>query len=1024
MKIEDIQNHYLLHRHREESRAYFIPFSNREDMLTKKRSKSKRIQMLNGKWKFCYSETPQESPLYLQEGNVSVNDWGEIEVPGHWQLQGYGVPHYTNVLYPFPVDPPYTPTENPTGTYYRTFIIPENWQEEEIYLRFEGVDNSFHVLLNGEEVGFSKGSRVPAEFNITPYVKTGANELMVVVYKWSDSSYLEDQDMWWLSGIFRDVYLIARPKTHIKDFFIHADLVNNHHGGQLKVKVDLRKSENEPLSGCTLTGKLVDDQNKLLYEEVFPLDNQTSTKIQTQLKDVRKWSAEEPNLYQFILELELPSGKKEIISQNVGFRSVELKDGLILVNGKPIKFKGVNRHDNHPDLGRAVTVESMEQDIRLIKQANCNAVRSAHYPNDPRFYDLCDFYGLYVIDEADLETHGFELVGNVHQLSDDPNWQEAYLDRMERMVERDKNHPSILFWSLGNESGDGINHKAMAEWTTKQDPSRLIHYEGESRSKESTNTILYEKDAVYSDVNSTMYTPIDELEKLGQNKKLKKPHIVCEYGHAMGNGPGALQDYWDTFYKYPRLQGGFIWEWSDHGLRQKTSDGVEYYAYGGDFGDTPNDYNFVIDGLVQPDRTPTPGYFELKKVQEPVHVEGLDIEKGIVKITNRYDFISLDHLQLSWNLESEGKMIETGVLSLENIPAGTSKELSIPIDIEKNKNRVSTHVLNLQFLTAITMDWAEAGFEIAWSQVKYPVTGLQKKENSNLDSYQKLNVRDSSLKLEIGGTDFTYLFDKVKGTLNKWTKAGNDLLEEGPRMNVWRAMTDNDHRSAVIWKKAGLHQMQIRAQSFEWEWIEKKNGVRIVVSQRLAPPILGWGVRITQIYTIDCEGICFIEVKGTPEGDYPRTVPRIGMEMVLPKHLEHVQYYGLGPYETYIDTQSAGKLGVYNNTVDRLGFNYIYPQENGNRSKVEWAKFTDRRGNGIEIKNEKDFQFSVRNYTQDNLDQAQHIFNLERKDEIYLYIDYAQNGIGSASCGPDVLPKHELKLTDFTFSFQLHPERE
>ncbi|UJF15779.1 DUF4981 domain-containing protein [Jeotgalibaca sp. MA1X17-3] len=1023
MSTEDIQNHYLLHRNREKSRAHFIPFSNMEDMLTKKRSKSKRIQMLNGKWKFYYSETPQESPMYLHGKNVSVNDWDEIEVPGHWQLQGYGVPHYTNVLYPFPVDPPYTPTENPTGTYYREFVIPENWEEENVSLRFEGVDNSFHVLLNGSEVGFSKGSRVPAEFNITPYMKTGANKLMVVVYKWSDSSYLEDQDMWWLSGIFRDVYLIARPKTHIKDFFIHADLQNNYQDGQLKVNVELHKGEKETLTGCTLTGRLVDNQNKLLYEEIFPLDNET-TEIQTQLKDILKWSAEQPNLYQFILELELSSGKKEIISQNIGFRSVELKEGLVLVNGKPIKFKGVNRHDNHPDLGRAVTVELMEQDIRLIKQANCNAVRSAHYPNDPRFYDLCDFYGLYVIDEADLETHGFELVGNVHQLSDDPEWQEAYLDRMERMVERDKNHPSILFWSLGNESGDGINHKVMAEWAMKRDLSRLIHYEGESRSKESTNTILYKKDAVYSDVNSTMYTPIDELEKLGQNRELKKPHIVCEYGHAMGNGPGALQDYWDTFYKYPRLQGGFVWEWSDHGIRQKNSEGVEYYAYGGDFGDTPNDYNFVIDGLVQPDRTPTPGYFELKKVQEPVHVEVLDIEKGIVKITNRYDFISLDHLQLSWNLESEGKTIETGVLPLERIAAGTSKELTIPINAENNKNRTCMHVLNLQFLTATKTDWTEAGFEIAWSQIKYPVTDIQKKVKEKRNSYQKLNVIDRSITLEVCGIDFNFTFDKVRGTLSKWTKAENDLIEKGPQMNLWRAMTDNDHRSEVIWKNAGLHQMQIRTQSFEWKWIEDQNVVRIVVSQRVAPPILGWGIIVTQTYTIDCAGVCFVEVKGTPEGDYPRTIPRIGMEMILPKHLEHVQYYGLGPHETYIDTQSAGKLGVYNHTVDGLGFDYVYPQENGNRSEVGWAKFTDRRGNGLEIKNEKKFQFSVRHYTQDNLDQAQHSYNLKRKDEIYLYIDYAQNGIGSASCGPDVLPKHELKLADFRFSFQLHSQRE
>lgn len=474
----------------------------------------------------------------------------------------------------------------------------------------------------------------------------------------------------------------------------------------------------------------------------------------------------------------------------------------------------------------------------------------------------------------------------------------------------------------------------MAEWAMKCDPSRLIHYEGESRSKKSTNTILYEKDAVYSDVNSTMYTPIDKLEKLGQN----------------------------------------------------NSEGVECYAYGGDFGDTPNDYNFVIDGLVQPDRTPTQGYFELKKVQEPVHVEVLDIEKGIVKIINRYDFISLDHLQLSWKLESEGKMIETGVLPLERIAAGTSKELTIPINVENNKNRTCMHVLNLQFLTTIKTDWTEAGFEIAWSQIKYPVTVIQKKVKEKRDFYQKLNVIDRSITLEVCGIDFNFTFDKVRGTLSKWTKAEDDLIEKGPQMNLWRAMTDNDHRSEVIWKNAGLHQMQIRTQSFEWKWIEDQNVVRIIVSQRVAPPILSCVIIVTQTYTIDRAGICFAEVKGTPEGDYPRTVPRIGMEIILLGSLEYVQYYGLGPNGNYIDTQSAGKLGVYTNRVDGLGFGYIYPQ--------------------------------------DNLDQAQHSYNLKRKDKIYLYIDFAQNGIGSASCGPDVLPKHELKLMDFTFLFQLHSQRE
>ena len=791
IKRNDWENIAVLHKNRLAERAYFLSFSDERSALTYDRGNSQGFKLLNGSWKFHYAENPALSPDNFYQDHFDVSDWDELVVPSHWQMNGYGKPHYTNVRYPFPVDPPYVPTENPTGSYRRNFYIPAQWLQQKIILHFEGVDSAFHVWVNGQEVGYSQGSRIPAEFDITPYIHEGENTLAVRVYQWSDGTYLEDQDMWWLSGIFRDVYLVAKPKVHIQDFFVTTNLDEQYQHATLSIDTVIENGTSQVFENYQLEYRLLDQDGSMVtvnsQKVLLPNDQQVKVNIDIPVENPEKWSADHPYLYHLLITLKDAAGNViEVIPNKTGFRSIELKDGVFLINGEAIKFKGVNRHDSHPDLGRAVPLDAMEKDVILMKQHNINAVRTAHYPNDPRFYDLCDVYGLYVIDEADLETHGFEHTGNAllgnnpdwvkansdrGKLSDDPEWEEAYIDRAKRMVARDKNHPSVIMWSLGNESGFGCNHEAMGKWIKENDPTRLVHYEGETRTIMMQDDDNPKRDPAVSDVHTTMYTSIEIMEQLGQRTDLNKPHILCEYIHAMGNGPGGIKEYWDLFYQYKRLQGGFVWEWCDHGIRQFTEDGEEYFAYGGDFGDKPNDYNFVIDGLVMPDRTPSPGLIEYKKVIEPVHVEAVDLKTGNVRIKNRYDFISLGHLNLSWSIEADGKLIDQGVLPAPDVAPGETTTLAIPYKLPELIQPDTDYWLNLQFTLAADTLWAKTGHEIAWAQFELPVTSTVERETVH-SLHQPLDCQEWNNKLLVQGEDFQVEFDLVYGTLNSWSYRG------------------------------------------------------------------------------------------------------------------------------------------------------------------------------------------------------------------------------------------------------------
>ncbi|MDK8183195.1 glycoside hydrolase family 2 TIM barrel-domain containing protein [Paenibacillus sp. UMB4589-SE434] len=1064
---KDWSNLDVLHLNREASRSYFIPHARKQTAWQYERGGSPWFRLLNGSWQFRYDERPELAPTHFYREDYDAESWAVIEVPGHWQLQGYGSPHYTDLYYPFPLDPPHAPAHNPTGSYRREFTISPAWTGMRKTLRFEGVDSAFHVWVNGQSVGYSQGSRLPSEFDITAYVREGSNTLAVRVYQWSDGSYLEDQDMWWLSGIFRDVSIIAEPPVHIRDFSIRTELDSAYHNAMLLVECELQSVIADHVgvsSGYYVTYELMDVNGCLISSGASEAVTHTGSEESQQLAaghtlssytlqinaavtNPNKWTAETPYLYTLLLSLyDVHHRLVEVIPSRVGFRKVEVRGGQMLVNGTAIQLKGVNRHDHHPELGRYVPYTVMKQDVLMMKQHNINAVRTAHYPNDPRFYDLCDELGLYVMDEADLETHGTELVGKPDWLSDNPLWEAAYIDRIERMVQRDKNHPSIIMWSLGNESGFGCNHKAMSQWVHQADPTRLVHYEGD-------------REAAVCDVFSTMYSSVEKLEGFGQLEELDKPHIVCEYAHAMGNGPGGLKEYDEVYRKYRRLQGGFVWEWIDHGLLAYSADGEAYYTYGGDYGDEPNNGNFVIDGLVRPDRFPSPGLLEYKKVIEPLQVAAVDLNVGAIMIHNLYDFISLDHLLLGWSIVKYGQVLASGTSALPHIRAGASEQVVLPLpqlaaplvsggaaDVDASSQPEIW--LNLKLTLAQDEPWAARGHEVASTQLLMPnplrqaaaqeaaasaargttntssttsttsaADILESDTAVNEDQWAPLRCRIDQHLLRVESERCRMVFNMLEGTLDSWTLEGKALLHTGPKLDFWRAPIDNDMYVLQNWKKACLDRLVQKVDAYAIE--ESTDGVTITFDIRIAPPVYDWGFRCQIKYIVLRSGAMRMEANGEPIGTPPELLPRIGWSITVPGTMDQVTWYGRGPGENYADSKLASEVGVYTTSVRELGFPYVFPQESGNRTDVRWVGLHDLRGTGLMAWGDPVLEFSAHPYTAADLEQAKHLHELKERDTITLHLDYRQNGLGSNSCGPAQLPAYALKSEPFAFAILL-----
>jgi beta-galactosidase/beta-glucuronidase len=1010
VSIPDYENPALLHRNRMAPRSHFIPYQDAATARTGQRGTSDRFRLLNGAWRFHYAPTPAQAP----DPGCPADNWDTIPVPCSWQCRGYGRPQYTNVPYPFPVDPPRVPSENPTGSYRRMFVVPEAWDALRVHLCFEGVDSAFHVWVNGVAVGFSKCSRMPAEFDITHAVHAGENVVDVRVYQWSDGSYLEDQDMWWLSGIFRDVYLVARPQTHMTDIAVRTLLDQEYCNAELSIAVTVSAGA---AAGAEVRALLYDPSGRpvdgaTLKAAVKPsTDGPPCALLSAQVPAPAKWSAEAPCLHELCIELcDAGGAVEEAIVVRVGFRSVELQHGNMLVNGVPIMLKGVNRHDHDPDLGKAVPLEQMRRDILLMKQHNINTVRTSHYPNDPRFYDLCDEYGIYVIDETDLETHGFGICGDISRLSNASAWELAYIDRVSRMVERDKNHPSIIMWSLGNESGFGDNHRAMARWIRAHDPTRLIHYEGDG-------------EAEITDVLSQMYTHVDQVAKIGRQRGAGKPFVMCEYAHAMGNGPGGLKDYWEVFYKYPRLQGGCIWEWIDHGLRAHTAEGQEYFAYGGDFGDEPNDGNFIIDGLVFPDRTPSPGLTEYKKVIQPVTIEAVDLAAGSLRVTNRYDFIGLDHLLVAWQVTCGSDVVQAGTLDAPSVPAGKARRIKLPLTQPARLEPGGEYLLTVSFVMRGTTAWCDAGFEIAWEQLALPWEAPPLAVNAPAPM-PALTCKDDGQSLAVRGETFELMFDRRTGCIASWRSNGVELLATGPRLHLWRALTDNDKGGgspyAKEWSACRLNQLQHSIRGVTCEQMDGHT-VRVQIESHVAPPVLDYAFHTTYTYTILGNGEVTVEVHLAPRGPVPATLPRVGLQLALPGQFDAVEWYGRGPGESYIDTKEANRVGVYRASVDELLTPYVFPQENGNRTDVRWVAVTNRRGVGLLAAGLPLLNFSALRFTTDDLDRARHTYELTPRDTVTLTLDYRHHGIGTGSCGPGAFAQYWLKTEEMTFAFRLTP---
>ncbi|MGW6738429.1 glycoside hydrolase family 2 TIM barrel-domain containing protein [Streptomyces sp. NPDC055013] len=916
---------------------------------------------LNGSWRFRLSATADaEDDSFAGEG-YDAGGWAEVTVPGHWVLQGdgaFGSPIYTNHLYPFPVDPPHVPTENPTGDHLRVFDLPDGWPAPDdggAVLRFDGVESCARVWLNGTELGEFKGSRLPHEFAVGPLLKPAGNVLAVRVHQWSAGSYLEDQDQWWLPGIFRDVTLLHRPAGAAGDFFVHASYDHTTGEGTLRVDSDVEGRVSVP---------------------GLDIDVEAGEPVTV---PVEPWSAEAPKLYDGEL---VTAGER--VPLRIGFRTVALEDGLIKVNGKAILFKGVNRHEWHPERGRALDVQTMREDVLLMKRHNLNAVRTSHYPPHPAFLDLCDEYGLWVIDECDLETHGFTEQGWRDNPVDDDRWTPALLDRAARMVERDKNHPSVVFWSLGNEAGTGRGLTAMAEWIHGRDASRLVHYEGDWNCRD-------------TDVYSRMYAAHEEVERIGRGldggagKRRELPFIQCEYGHAMGNGPGGIADYQRIFEAHDRLQGGFIWEWIDHGIRHPELG----YAYGGDFGEELHDGNFVCDGLVFPDRTPSPGLVEYKKVIEPVRIEG-DGADGTVRVTNAYDFGDLSHLEFEFSHQVDGFPTGAHTLTVPPLAPGESAEVKLPAAApDGNGDDVQWTV---RALLAEDTPWGPKGHEVAWGQETVtPRTPVTVAASQRPVPGERL--------ITLGPA----AFDARSG--RPTTICGLDVT--GLRLDVWRATTDNDDgaswqddtRYGVLWRKLGLHRMQHRLDAVE------PADDALTVRTRVAPAAADLGLRTVYRWTSD-GALLKLTVSVTPEGHWTVPLPRLGVRFGLPADAaQEVLYFG-GGGEAYPDTRAASRLGQWLPGIDALHTPYVRPQENGARADVRWAEL-----GGLRIEGDPEFWFSARRWTNEQLDAARHPTDLTPGDTLWINLDHGQHGIGTQSCGPGPLPQYFLNAEPTEFSF-------
>ena len=1006
------ENLKVLHENTMPLRSYYIPASHRTSGLMIDRERSDRFQLLSGMWHFRYYDSIYDLKDCFYEADASVDNYDKIPVPSVWQMYGYDQHQYTNIKYPFPFDPPYVPQQNPCGTYVREFDYRVDPSAPKAFLNFEGVDSCFYVWLNGRYVGYSQVSHCTSEFDVTEYLKDGPNKLAVLVLKWCDGSYLEDQDKFRMSGIFRDVYLLKRPVQHVADYTITTALKDGGADVQIKVK--------PTLAGLPVRVTLYDAENATIWTgAATPTRDHVYTQaVQIHLDAPHLWNAEDPYLYTVVLET-----ANEVISDRVGVREISIRDCVVYLNGKAIKFRGVNRHDSDPVTGYAISIEQMQTDMQMMKQHNFNAIRTSHYPNAPVFYQLCDLYGFYVIDEADNESHGPMLIyyadsSDENQfkrwneaISDNPDFVEPTLDRTRRLVYRDKNRPCVLVWSMGNECAYGITFEESLKWTKEFDPTRLTHYES-AYYKSGKRKYDYSN----IDLFSRMYPALEEMDAYLEGNP-DKPMILCEYCHAMGNGPGDLEDYFQMFDAHAQLCGGFVWEWCDHAIyKGSASNGKAMYWYGGDHGETQHDGNFCMDGLVYPDRKPHTGLLEYKNVHRPVRVVAYDQETGVVTLRNFLDFTSLkDAVTIRYEVSCDGYVTSSGeVEEVLDIAPGATGTIKLPVKV-MDKGRC---YLKLMYFRKTATALVEEGHALGFDEIVLQNVDCRNQTALALgekDPEGKLLVKEDDCTLTISGAKFRYTMSKLTGMWQSMVWQGRKLLDRPMELNIWRAPTDNDMYIKSEWKRAHYDRPVIRA--YETTYEKAGSNVQIHSTLSLSAETVQRMMDVAVTWTVNAAGEIETSISVLRNPEFP-DLPRFGLRMFLPKSVQKVAYYGLGPNESYPDKHRSSSHGLYVTDVVSLHEDYIRPQENGSHCDCDYVLVSNHRTQ-LAFTSDTPFSFNASAYTQEELTEKAHNYELVPCDSTVLCIDYAQNGVGSNSCGPKLRDPYRFKEQRFLFKVKM-----
>ena len=997
----------VLHENTMPARAYYIPASKRMDNLVEHREESDRMQLLNGTWKFQYFNSIYDIQDSFFEKNYDTENFDEIQVPSVWQMAGYDTHQYTNIRYPFPFDPPYVPQDIPCGTYAHTFVYHKDENAPKAFLNFEGVDSCFYVWINGSYVGYSQVSHMTSEFDITDLLRDGENSIAVLVMKWCDGSYLEDQDKFRMSGIFRDVYILKRPKQAISDYHIKTRIED------MLAKVEIEMKFYSPLN----VKISIEDRNGAVVALGSIAEEGTAV---LEIASPELWNTENPYLYKLILETE-----NEVIVDHIALRKIEIKDQVIYLNGQKIKFRGVNRHDSDPVTGFTINLEQITTDLTLMKQHNFNAIRSSHYPNAPFFYEMCDKYGFMVIDEADIEAHGPFMIYRKEdtdynrfkrwneKIADDPVWEEAIVDRVKLMVERDKNRFCIVMWSMGNESAYGCNFEKALEWTKNYDPDRITQYE-------SARYRNYDETYDYSnlDVYSRMYPALSEIQEY-LDKDGSKPFLLVEYCHSMGNGPGDFEDYFQMIQDNDKMCGGFVWEWCDHAIAHGTAEnGKTIYAYGGDHGEEIHDGNFCMDGLVYPDRTVHTGLLEYKNVYRPARVISYDKESGELVLHNYMDFDDLkDYVKISYELTQDGLVISKDILPEFSVAPHGEGKTNLKINVPENGKCYLKLIYHLKKELPLLDEDHILGFDEIEVSKEDTKCKLAEKWIPKTVVDSELQVNENDTQIHIKGREFAYTIDKRTALFTEMKFAGREYLNHPMELNIWRAPTDNDMYIKSEWKKAHYDKAYTRA--YTTEVVQGKHGVKITSHASVVAETVQKILDVTITWKIEAAGKIDADIAVTKDDEFP-DLPRFGVRMFLDKKLSAARYFGMGPQESYCDKHQAASHGLYHANVDDLHEDYIRPQENGSHYDCEYVELNNSRY-GIVASAEKAFSFNASYYTQEELEKKTHNYELIESDSVVFCVDYALNGIGSNSCGPVVLEQYRFDDVLFRFQFTLIP---